>query len=121
MAKANAEAATVDMGKTQVQPAEFPEVTAQAGVTGTGQFDILLDMDVSVVVALGDTRIPVRRLLQLGPGSVLELDKTVDAPADLYLRGTKIAEGEIVVVDERFGIRIQRILDMQTPDAAGQA
>ncbi len=96
--------------KKQVQAVDLPEMAAGAPGVAGGQLDILLDMDVPVVVALGETEIPVRRLLQLGPGSVLELDKAIDAPADLYLRGTKFAEGEIVVVDEHFGIRIERIL-----------
>ena len=111
MAKAEAAAE-----KKKVQPVDLPEMAEGTPGAGGGQLDILLDMDVPVVVALGETEIPVRRLLQLGPGAVLELDKAVDAPADLYLRGTKFAEGEIVVVDERFGIRIQRILGMPTTE-----
>jgi flagellar motor switch protein FliN/FliY len=114
---AKAEAATE---KKQVQAVDLPEIVSEGSGGGGGQIDILLDMDVPVVVALGETEISVRRLLQLGPGSVLELDKAVDAPADLYLRGTKFAEGEIVVVDEHFGIRIERILGIPS-DAAADA
>jgi len=114
---AKAEAGTE---KKQVQTVDLPEVASNGSDGGGGQIDILLDMDVPVVVALGETEIPVRRLLQLGPGSVLELDKAIDAPADLYLRGTKFAEGEIVVVDEHFGIRIERILGIPS-DASADA
>lgn len=121
MAKAKAEATTEASGKTTVQPVDLPEVAGETPASGSGQLDILLDMDVSVVVALGETQIPIRRLLQLGPGSVLELDKAVDAPADLYLRGTKFAEGEIVVVDDRFGLRVQRILGIQSPEEMSKA
>jgi flagellar motor switch protein FliN/FliY len=66
-------------------------------------------MDVPVTAVIGETQIPVRTLLQLGPGSVLKLDKSVDAPADLYLRETRFAAGTIVVVEDRFAVRIDQI------------
>ncbi|MFC1763398.1 FliM/FliN family flagellar motor switch protein [Planctomycetota bacterium] len=120
-AKADATATAEESGKTQVQSVDMPDVSEDGQVAASGQFDILLDMDVAVTVALGETNIPVRRLLQLGPGAVVELDKSVDAPADLYLKGTKFAEGEIVVVDNRFGIRIQRIIGLENEAAAPDA
>ena len=102
--------------KTQVQSvglSEAPENTA----TGTGtNIDILLDMDVPVTVAVGKAEIPIQRLLQLSPGSVLKLDKPIDAPADLYLKDTKFATGNIVVVDDKFAVRIKEILGT---DASG--
>ena len=96
--------------KTQVQSVEFSE--AGDGETGSaaGSIDILLDVNITVTVAIGQTEMPVRRLLQLGPGSVLKLDKPVDAPADLYLSGAKFATGSIVVVDDQFAVRIKEIL-----------
>ena len=95
--------------KTPVQSVEFSE-SAATEVTGAGgSIDILLDMDVPVMVAIGQTEIPVRRLLKLGPGSVLQLDKSIDAPVDLYLRDTKFATGAVVVVNDRFAVRIKRI------------
>lgn len=96
--------------KMPVQPVVLPpapagEATASAG----GQLDILLDMDVPVTVTLGVTQVPVRRLLQLGPGAVLQLDKSIEAPVDLYLKDSKFAEAEVVVVDNRFAVRIKTI------------
>jgi len=95
---------------TQAHPVEFPEAPQDAPAGPGGQIDILLDMDVPVTVILGTTRVPVRRLLQLGPGSVLRLDKSVEAPAELFLKDSKFAEAEVVVVDNRFAVRITQIV-----------
>lgn len=104
--------------KKQAQAAEFSEaVESEAGVAG-GSIDILLDMNVPVTVAIGQTEIPVRRLLQLGPGSVVKLDKAIDAPADLYLRDTKFASGDVVVVDGWFAVRIKEILGVEQTESA---
>lgn len=98
--------------KTRAQSAEFSEVTATGDTGASGSMDILLDVDIAVTVAIGQTEIPVRRLLQLGPGSVLELDKSIDEPADLYLRDTRFATGSVVVVDGRFAVKIKQILGL---------
>jgi len=95
---------------TQAHPVEFPEAPQDAPAGPGGQIDVLLDMDVPVTVILGATRVPVRRLLQLGPGSVLKLDKSVEAPAELFLKDSKFAEAEVVVVDNRFAVRITQIV-----------
>ncbi|MBN1796297.1 MAG: FliM/FliN family flagellar motor switch protein [Sedimentisphaerales bacterium] len=96
--------------KTQAQNIEYPQAS-QSKTTGQGSsIDILLDMDVPVTAVIGQTEIPVKTLLQLGPGSVLLLDKSVDAPVELYLRETKFATGTIVVVENNFAVRINKIL-----------
>jgi flagellar motor switch protein FliN/FliY len=98
--------------KTRAQAAEFPEA-AETGATGAGgSIDILLDMTIPVTVTIGSTQIPIRRLLQLGPGSVVKLDKSVDSPMDLYLKDTKFATGSVVVVDGRFAVKIKQILGL---------
>jgi len=102
--------------KTKVQNVDFPQAAEAASAGPGGSIDIILDMDVPVTVVIGDTQIPVRTLLQLGPGSVLKLNKSIDAPADLYLRETKFATGTIVVVEDRFAVRIGQIL---TPGDSG--
>ncbi len=104
--------------KKQVQSVEFAEAvgteTADSpGKTSTSSvesLDMILDMNVPITVAIGRTEMPVRQLLQLGPGSVLKLNKPIDAPADLFLKDAKFAEGDVVVVDERFAIRIKQII-----------
>ena len=96
--------------KKQVQSVEFPEAVETEAASSTGNFDILLDMNVPVTVTIGRTEMPVRRLLQLGPGSVLQLDKPIDAPADLYLKDAKFASADVVVVDGKFAVRIKEII-----------
>ena len=108
-----ASAAEGSTDKTQVQPVDFPDVSETDAVASTGQFDIFLDVDAAVTVVLGKVEIPVRRLLQLGPGAVLELDKSIEAPVDLYLQETKFAEGDVVVVDDCFAIRIKQIMGLE--------
>ncbi len=96
--------------KTPVREVQFPEAPADTGSAAAGQFDILLDMNVPISVVLGETQIPVRRLLQLGPGSVLKLEKPIEVPADLYLKDSKFAEVDVVVVEDRFAVRIKKIV-----------
>jgi flagellar motor switch protein FliN/FliY len=76
-------------------------------------------MNVTVAVVIGQAELPVKRLLKLGPGSVLKLDKSIDEPADLYLKDTKFATGNIVVVDGRFAVRIKQIIGLG--DTAAEA
>ena len=96
--------------KKQVQAVEFSEV-AENEVPGAGaNIDVLLDMSVPVTAVIDETEISVRRLLQLGPGSVLRLDKPVGAPVDLYLKDVKLATATVVVIDDRFAVRIEEIL-----------
>ncbi len=104
--------ASQEGSKTQAQSVEFSEVSGTEGTGAEGSIGILLDINILVTVAIGQAEMPVRRLLQLGPGSVLKLDKSIDAPADLYLRDTKFATGNIVVVDGRFAVRIKQILGL---------
>ncbi len=100
----------VQDSKKQAQSVDFAEA-AEGGAAGSGtSMDILLDMNIPVTVTVGQTEIPVRRLLQLGPGSVLKLDKPIEEPADLYLKDSKFATGNVVVVDGQFAIRIQQVL-----------
>lgn len=122
-AVAESQAGTKDneVTKKQAQAVDYPQVGEGVAVAEGRQFDILLDMEVTVMVSLGSTEIPVRRLLQLGPGAVLELDTTVEAPVDLFLQGMKFAEGDVVVVDDQFGIRIRRVMGVNSEtDEIGQ-
>ena len=103
--------------KKQAQSVELSEAPDGQTASPAGSIDILLDMSVPVTAAIGRTEIPVRRLLKLGPGSVLKLDKSVEAPADIYLKDTKFATGNVVVVDERFAVRINQILGLGNSNA----
>jgi flagellar motor switch protein FliN/FliY len=73
-------------------------------------FDLLHDVEMEVTAELGRTRMSVRELLSLTPGAVIELDRAAGGPADLLVNGRLIARGEVVVIDENFGIRITEIV-----------
>ena len=106
--------------KTPVQSVELPEATEADATAPDGKLDILLDMGVTVTVTLGQTEIPVRRLLQLGPGSVLKLDKPINAPAELYLKDSRFAEADVVVVDNQFAVKIKQIVGAATAQSETQ-
>lgn len=72
--------------------------------------EILLDVPLEVSVELGRTKIVIKDLIQLGPGSIIELDKLIGEPVDLLVNDNLIARGEVVVFDENFGIRITDIV-----------
>ena len=96
----------------KAQSVEFSEA-AENNLSGQGgSIDILLDMNVPITVTIGQTEISVRRLLQLGPGSVLKLGKPIEEPLDLYLSESRFATGSVVVVDDHFAIKIKQILNV---------
>lgn len=74
--------------------------------------DVILDVSVTLSMEVGRTRVPIRNLLQLNQGSVVELDRASGEPLDVYVNGTLIAHGEVVVVNEKFGVRL---LDVVSP------
>jgi len=82
-----------------------------APVTPPRGLELLQGVDMEVTVELGRTRMTVRDLLALTPGAVLELDRAAGSPADLLVNGRLVARGEVVVVDEDFGLRVTEILD----------
>jgi flagellar motor switch protein FliN/FliY len=83
---------------------------AAGGAPGNWSIDMLRDVEMEVTCELGRTRMTVRQLLALAPGDVVELDRLAGAPADLLVNGTLLARGEVVVVDESFGLRITEIV-----------
>jgi len=106
-----------DSQTTAVSEIELPESPAVVVPGPGGQIEILLDALMTLSVTLGQMEIPVRDLLQLGPGSVLKLDRRKGEPIDIYLRGVKFATGHLVVVGEQLGVRIKEILSPQKPPA----
>ncbi|WP_306204017.1 flagellar motor switch protein FliN [Actinoplanes sp. RD1] len=91
-----------------------PGGVAPRGASGAapmrGGLDMLHDVEMEVSAELGRTRMSVRELLSLTPGAIVELDRAAGSPADLLVNGRLIARGEVVVVDENFGIRITEIV-----------
>jgi flagellar motor switch protein FliN/FliY len=87
-----------------------PGGVATRGAALRGGLDMLHDVEMEVSAELGRTRMSVRELLSLTPGAIVELDRAAGSPADLLVNGRLIARGEVVVVDENFGIRITQIV-----------
>jgi flagellar motor switch protein FliN len=97
------------------------QVTLPAARSQRGSLDLLRNVAMEVTVEIGRTRMTVQELLSLHPGEVVELDRAASAPADLLVNGTLIARGEVVVVDEDFGLRISEIVtDAATAAELGQ-
>jgi flagellar motor switch protein FliN/FliY len=97
-------------GKASPQPATFP--TVQGGETGAASknMDFLLDIPMSVAVYVGSTKMAIRDLLQLAQGSVIELDKLAGEPMEVMVNNKLVARGEVVVVNEKFGIRLTDVV-----------
>jgi flagellar motor switch protein FliN len=72
--------------------------------------EVVLDVPVSLTVELGHCQLPMREVLQLAIGSVVQLDKQADAPVDLFVNGKLVGRGEVVVIEERFGVKITEVL-----------
>ena len=96
--------------KVAVHPVSFPPVEAAVdpGVEPR-KIAFLLDVPLEMTVELGRSEKTIREILALGPGSVVELDKSAGEPVDILVNGRKVARGEVVVIDESFGIRIVEI------------
>jgi flagellar motor switch protein FliN len=96
----------------QVAPAQFANFAAGApGAPSAGNdIGMILDIPVQLTVELGRTRIPIKNILQLAQGSVVELETLAGEPMDVLVNGYLIAQGEVVVVNDKFGIRLTDIV-----------
>lgn len=108
-AAAMAEQAEID--EAGANPVAFEElVDSPTKPTGNPDLDVILDIPVSISMEVGRTSITIRNLLQLNQGSVIELDRLAGEPLDVLVNGTLIAHGEVVVVNEKFGIRMTDVI-----------
>ena len=98
-----------ESSQNQAQTAQFADVQETTDQGKGASIDILLDMQVPVTVVIGQTEISIQRLLQLSCGSVLKLNKPIDMPVELYLKDSMFATGSIVVVEDKFAVRIKEI------------
>ncbi len=105
---------TTDKPAGAADPARAPLPNLQSDATRPGSEDanlnVILDIPVTVSMEIGRTRISIRHLLQLNQGSVVELDRLAGEPLDVLVNGTLIAHGEVVVVNEKFGIRLTDVI-----------
>jgi flagellar motor switch protein FliN/FliY len=93
-----------------VRPAEFAPLSQAETAPVPANIDLILDIPVSVTVELGRTSRTIGEVLGLGPGSVIELEKMAGEPVDVLVNGKLVAHGEVVVIDESFGVRISEIV-----------
>ena len=98
----------VRVTETHVPAPAFAQVPTQRT-----SMRVLYDVEMTLTVELGRTRLPLREVLDLAPGAVLELDRAASSPADILVNGRLIARGEVVVVDEDYGVRITQIVSGQ--------
>jgi flagellar motor switch protein FliN/FliY len=99
-------------GASEIAPAAMKELSEEVSSTVTGDvnLDMILDIPVDISLEIGRTKISIRNLLQLTQGSVVELDRLAGEPLDVMVNGTLIAHGEVVVVNEKFGIRLTDVI-----------
>ncbi len=99
------------IGAPSGEPAEQAAHAASETPPGSSaNLDLLLDVPLSVTVELGRVRMPVRHLLALGAGSVIELAKLAGEPLEVLVNGRTVARGEVVMVNEKFGVRLTEIV-----------
>jgi flagellar motor switch protein FliN/FliY len=105
-------ASAVSMPTESVAAASFTNFSATPAAANTGGHDLnmILDIPVQLTVELGRTRIPIKHILQLAQGSVVELEALAGEPMDVLVNGYLIAQGEVVVVNDKFGIRLTDIV-----------
>lgn len=92
------------------QPATFPPLETKTNETSVKNLDFILDIPMQVSVQLGSTKMLIRDLLQLGQGSVVELEKLAGEPLEVLVNHRLVARGEVVVVNEKFGIRLTDVV-----------
>jgi flagellar motor switch protein FliN len=111
-AKTDAPAESNPFANTPVfdAPTEQPYGKSSNGGTNTNDINMVLDIPVQLSVELGRTKVPIKYILQLGQGSVVELDALAGEPMDVLVNGYLIAQGEVVVVNDKFGIRLTDIV-----------
>jgi flagellar motor switch protein FliN/FliY len=102
-------------GKVEVAPVKFKSLEpVEIGKAKPRSIEILNDVNVSIDVQLGTTKLTVREILELVEGSIIELDRVAGDPVDVYVNGLKFASGEIVVINETYGVRINDLVSEET-------
>ncbi|MCK7459243.1 flagellar motor switch protein FliN [Idiomarina aminovorans] len=108
----NAEKKSSHSGMDNVQAAELEELSEDKPVTEEEKhkLDAILDIPVTISMEVGRSQISIRNLLQLNQGSVVELERVAGEPLDVLVNGTLVAHGEVVVVNDKFGIRLTDVI-----------
>jgi len=103
----------IDFGSAAVAGAEFQQLSEPVGQTPERSIDLLMDVNLPISIELGRTKMAISDILALGPGSVVELNKLAGEPVDLLVNYKIVARGEVVVIDENFGVRITQLLSAE--------
>jgi flagellar motor switch protein FliN/FliY len=106
--------ATMGPEATNLPPLPHPDLPDLGAGTGFGDprdLRLLSEVQVELAVELGRVKLPLRDLLSLAPGAVLELDRSADAPVDVLVNGCLVARGEVVVIDGEFGVRVTAVVE----------
>lgn len=112
-AESEAQAEETQGGKGEAQVAELEELSEEGAPISAEEkrkLDTILDIPVTISMEVGRSKISIRNLLQLNQGSVVELDRVAGEPLDVLVNGTLIAHGEVVVVNDKFGIRLTDVI-----------
>ncbi len=96
--------------RATVGKAEFQQLSQPAARPAPANIDLLMDINLPVSIELGRTRMSIADILAIGPGSVVELDKLAGEPVDVMVNHKLVAKGEVVVIDENFGVRVTQLL-----------
>jgi len=100
----------INFAAASVSKAEFQQLAEPAGRPETQNIDMLMDVNLPVSIELGRTKMSIADILSLGPGSVVELNKLAGEPVDLLVNFKIVARGEVVVIDENFGVRVTSLI-----------
>lgn len=94
------------------RPVQFAAFARNGGgaAASNASLDLLRDVELRVTVELGRTQMPIREVLPLAPGAIVELDRLAGEPVDVLVNGIPFAHGEIVVVDDKFGVRVTEVI-----------
>ncbi len=106
----SASAEDINFGSAAVAKAAFQQLSQPASAGEPRNIDLLMDVNLPISIELGRTRMSISEILALGPGSVVELNKLAGEPVDLLVNQKVVAKGEVVVVDENFGLRITQLV-----------
>jgi len=118
----NQELEQEETGAASVRPVEFPQADAtRKREPGSLPLQTFYNVNVDISVELGHATLPLGELLRLGEGEVVELERLLSDPVDVVAQGVRIARGEVVVIEDRFAIRITEIENASPPPAAAEA
>ncbi len=108
--ESHADVNDIEFGQASVSKAEFQHLSEPSSKPGKRNIDLLMDVNLPIAIELGRTKMSIADILALGPGSVVELNKLAGEPVDLLVNQKIVARGEVVVIDENFGVRITQLM-----------